>query len=180
MKSMMKNKIPLIILIPLFLLACNSSRQEYVKMKQISEKITEAVCNSRERENYLQYTEMLEKSNCINEYSDAILETLTKNEYKEADIHRLFAVEIEKIYFQEILNRSWDLVGTSFITYKIDGIKYTPHYLIDYDEGDPNIYTLVFVYSNDKKTDIRVFYKVNYNLEYYRLTNGDKEFNVFF
>ena len=177
---MMKTKRILFAFISLIFMACSSIKNEQHGTKGIEEKMTLAVEKAGIRNNYIQFMEMLEDSNRVNAYSENIIEDLISNEYREGDIHKLFNVEIEKVFFNEILHLKWDIVGTTSMIYIIDGIKYVAHYVIDFDTDAPNIYTLVYVYSNQEKTNIRVFYKINYNLEYYILTSGDEKCNVFF
>lgn len=161
--------------------SCNSSKLSYEKKKEITIKITNAVKNAeiRSEENKKQFMEILYRKDEINEFSEELINKLLESGYIEADINRLFEVEIEKIFVKEILNRKWELFETLSQVFKIDDVKYSFYYLWENEENLPNLFTDVYVYNPERK-HIQVFYKVNYDLEYKKLTDGTNYYKVYY
>jgi len=182
-EDIMKIKI-LILFASVFFLAssCNSTHISYTEKKEIKTKLNIAIENSkiRSKENSEQFEKLLRDDGSVNDFSDELIKTLLDNEYKETDFNKLYNVEIEKVLMQAFFNKESDIYlgDTVYKIYVINGIKYFMHYLCENPKNYPNLYTDVYIYDSQRKK-MRVFYKVNYNLEYQIYTDGINSYKVF-
>ena len=163
--------------------SCKSTNISYAKKREIETKINIAVENSntRSKENCKQFEKLLLDDENVNEYSNELIESLLDNKYVEIDFNKLFNIEIEKILMHEIFHKESDvyLGNTMHKIFIINGIKYFMYYLYEDDKNYPNLYTDIYVYDS-KREKIRVFYKINYNLEYEVLSDGINSYKIFY
>ena len=162
------------------ILSCTTIKKTEFNSNSFESRLNYAVANSelRAEKNKEQFEKLLIAQNRVNEYSDDLLKKLNENGYVEVDINRLYGIEIEKIYTREILDIKFELFETLPRMFEIDNVKYTLNYLCKSNLNYPNIYTEVYVYDSSRK-NIRVFCKVNYELEYYDIQVGDIVYRVF-
>lgn len=162
------------------ILSCTTIKKTEFNSNSFESRLNYAVANSelRAEKNKEQFEKLLIAQNRVNEYSDDLLKKLNENGYIEVDINRLYGVEIEKNYTREILDIKFELFETLPRMFEIDNVKYTLNYMCKNNLNYPNIYTEVYVYDSSRK-NIRVFYKVNYELEYYDIQVGNIVYRVF-
>lgn len=170
-----------IFLIVCLISSCTTIKKSEFKNNSFEARLNYAIANSelRDEKNKAQFEKQLITQNIVNDYSDDLIKKLNENGYIEADINRLYGVEIEKKYTKEILDIKFELFETLPQIFVIDNVKYNLNYLCSNQLNYPNIYTEVYVYDFLKK-NIRVFYKVNYELEYYEVQIGDIMYRIFF
>ncbi|MBP5402144.1 MAG: hypothetical protein J6Y36_03180 [Treponema sp.] len=163
--------------------SCKSTYLSYEKKRDIETKIKIAIesCGTRSRENSKQFEQMLRDDDNVNEFSNELIENLLESEYTEIDFNKAFHIEIEKVLMRELFHKKADvfLGETMHTVFEINGVKYFMNYLCKNNKNYPNLYTNVYVYDSEKKK-IRVFNKVNYNLEYDTLTDGENSYRVFY
>ena len=178
----MANKIFLsILLINMIFVSCASSKISSERKQEIENKINVAVEHAAMRfeGNRIQYIEALCNENMVNEFSEELISSLQKNGYVEADINKLFDLEIEKILLKELYNRKYEIIETYPKFVVIEGVKYYLNYLMSSVNDKPNLYTDVYVYDSERK-NIRAFYKINYYSEYQTMTDGMNYYKIFY
>ncbi len=170
-------------LIFFILCSCKSTYISYEKKREIETKIKIAIehCGTRSRENSKQFEQTLRDNDRVNDFSDELIETLLDSDYTEIDFNKAFHIEIEKVLMRELFHKKADvfLGETMHTVFEINGVKYFMNYLCENDKNYPNLYTDIYVYTSDRKK-IRVFYKINYNLEYETFTDGENLYRVFY
>lgn len=176
---MTKNQIYLLFLIIIALWICTSTDTiKNNKMTKIKNSITKEIPNSRVRDEAeaLNFQIRLHKLQHDNPNSDTLLKYLQINGYIEEDIRKCFSEEIAKIILQEFFSEKHKLFSTDYIQIKINNINFSAEYLCDHMDV-PNIASFVYVTENNNPEKMRLFYKINYSLEYSTigtLNNGKK------
>ena len=170
-----------IFFINIIIISCASSKVSLKRKGEIEQKINIAIEHAKMRSelNIKQYLEILWNENKVNDYSEELIINLQKNGYIEADINKLYDLEIERILLLELFNKKMGLLDTYNETYIIENVKYEVTYLCDSKDDIPNFYTEVYVYDSERK-NIRAFYKINYYSEYKIVNDGMKYYKVFY
>lgn len=180
----MKTKVLFCFTIICFLVcSCSSTNISYAKKNEIETKLNIALenCSKRSKENSMQFEQTLRYRAIINKFSNTLIQTLLDNEYIEIDFNEVFNIEIEKVLMRELFHREADVFLGSTITkiFEINGIDYFLFYMDKNEKNYPNLYTVVYVDDSERKK-IRVFYKINYYLEYEVLTDGISYYKAFY
>lgn len=175
-----------ILLINMIFASCASSKISSERKQEIENKINVAVEHAAMRfeGNRIQFLDLLRNRNMVNEYSEELISSLQKNGYIEADINKLYCLEIERILLKELFNKKLETLdagipATTCEFYKIENVKYLINFLEDSKYDKPNLYTDVYVYDSERK-NIRAFYKINYYSEYQTMTDGMNYYKVFY
>jgi|GEM_PF-2121675 len=148
------------------------------KITKVQNSIKREIRNSRARDETeaLDFQIRLHKLQHDNPNSDTLLKYLQINGYIEEDIRKCFGEGIAKIILQEFFGEKQELFSTDYIQIKINNINFSAEYLCDHMDI-PNIASFVYVTENNNPEKMRLFYKINYSLEYSAtgtLNNGKK------
>ncbi|MGI5174089.1 hypothetical protein H0R92_10900 [Treponema sp. OMZ 840] len=181
---MTKQQIYLLFLIIITLWGCTSTNTiKNNKMTKIQNSIKREISNSRVRDEKeaLDFQIRLHKLQYDNPNSDTLLKYLQINGYIEEDIRKCFSEKIAKTILEEFFGEKYKLFSTDYIQIKINNISFSAAYL--YEHMDiPNIASFVYVTENNNPEKMRLFYKVNYSLEYSAIgtLNNGKECYIFY
>lgn len=182
----MKSKIlKLSLLTCMLLLSCASSHHSATRRNELEAKVNAGIAQARTRGELsgAQWDKMLREKGDVNEYSEGLIENLLNNGYIEEDVNKVVGIEIDYVLVSELFHlKPIPVIGdTTMITTCIGNEIYHLNFLDREGYEDyPNIYTEIYVYDSARK-NIRYFYKVNYDLEYYKIyTDGTNDYKVFY